>query len=129
FWHNDYLIVATQVGLPGLAIFLWIWAALAWVTLRTYLQAPRGALRTYLLVFLAALAAMCTQALTDMFFWRNETGPLIWLIVGLICVTINLVREEARAPAPARTDTGPPSHMHGDAEPLPRRQSGVRPVE
>jgi O-antigen ligase len=94
FWHNDYLIVATQVGLPGLAVFLWIWVALAWITLRTYVQAPRGTLRTYLLVFLAALAAMCTQALTDMFFWRNETGPLIWLIVGLTCVTINLIRAE-----------------------------------
>jgi O-antigen ligase len=109
FWHNDYLVVATQVGLPGLAVFLWIWVVLAWITLRTYLQAPRGPLRTYLLVFLAAMAAMCTQALTDMFFWRNETGPLIWLIVGLICVTINLIRADREAEGGRRkTEVLPP---------------------
>jgi O-antigen ligase len=122
FWHNDYLVVATQVGLPGLAVFLWIWVALAWITLRTYLQAPRGPLRTYLLVFLAAMAAMCTQALTDMFFWRNETGPLIWLIVGLICVTINLIRADREAEDGRRkTEILPPSDSH--------RPTAVRPGE
>jgi hypothetical protein len=62
------------------------------------------------------MAAMCTQALTDMFFWRNETGPLIWLIVGLICVTINLRREEESAAAPARGDVALPSRAASDEE-------------
>lgn len=98
WWHNDYLVVATQVGLPGLAVFLWIWVALIVATVRAYRRAPAGPLRTYLLVLLAAVVAMCTQATTDMFYWRNDTGPLIWLIVGLMCATINLIADERLTP-------------------------------
>lgn len=94
FWHNDYLIVATQVGLPGLAVFLWIWASLIVTGVRAHHRAPSGPLRTYLLLLIAAVVAMFTQAFTDMFYWRNETGPLIWLVVGLICATLNLIPKE-----------------------------------
>ncbi len=97
FWHDDYLLVATQVGLPGLAVFLSIWVSLIWGTLRARRRAPPGPLRAYLLVLLAALVAMLFQAATDMFFWWNETGPLIWLVVGLACAAINIADEEARA--------------------------------
>lgn len=97
FWHNDYLIVATQVGLPGLAVFLWIWAALAWNTIKTARSTPTGFSRTTMAVLLGATAAMFAQAFTDMFYWRNETGPLVWLIVGLLCATINMARASAAA--------------------------------
>jgi len=96
FWHDDYLIVATQVGLPGLAVFIWIWLALAVAVIRARRRAPPGPLRTYLFVMTAALAAMLTQPLTDMFFWRDDSGPLVWLVVGLICSAINLVDDERR---------------------------------
>ena len=113
FWHDDYLIVATQVGLPGLAVFIWIWLALAVAVIRARRRAPPGPLRTYLFVMTAALAAMLTQPLTDMFFWRDDSGPLIWLVVGLICAAINLVDDERR----------------GDPHPLPlsrARERGAR---
>jgi O-antigen ligase len=99
-WHNDYLVVATQVGLPGLAVFLWIWVALFIVAIRAYWRASPGPLRTYLIGLLAAMAAMLTQAFTDNFSWHNETGPLMWLVVGLICAAANLVEEERAATPP-----------------------------
>ncbi len=100
FWHDDYLIVATQVGLPGLAVFLSIWVTLLWNLLRAHRRAPPGPLRAYLLALLAALAAILAQATTDMFFWRAETGPLIWLIAGFACAAINIVDDQAHGSRP-----------------------------
>jgi len=94
-WHDDYLIVATQVGLPGLAVFLWILGALIWAALRAYLRAPAGPLRASLLALLAAFIAMCAQSLTEMFFWIPQVSPMVWLVIGLMCATINLANNEA----------------------------------
>lgn len=96
FWHDDYLIVATQVGLPGLAVFLWILGAVVWATLRSYLRTPAGPPRAYLLTMLAAFVAMCAQAFTEMFFWVPQIGPMIWLVIGLMCAAVNIVRNEAQ---------------------------------
>ncbi len=101
FWHDDYLIVATQVGLPGLAVFLWVWAALAWSTVKTARSTPPGFARTTMAVLLGATAAMFAQAFTDMFYWRNETGPIVWLIVGLLCTAINMARARPAGQATA----------------------------
>jgi O-antigen ligase len=101
FWHDDYLIVATQVGLPGLVVFLWIWVALIWVCVLAYRRAPPGPSRTYLLALLAAAIAFFVQASTEMLFWNIETGPVLWLVAGLLCAVINMQREEQKmAPPP-----------------------------
>lgn len=111
-WHDDYLVVATQVGVPGALVYLWIWGAIAWAMVRARRRAPPGPLRIYLLAFLAAVAAMFTQAFTDNFIWNNATGPFIWLVFGLICATVNVIDDEARLT----------SSVPAALEPEPRRR-------
>lgn len=91
FWHDDYLIVGTQVGFPGLAAFVWLLGSVGWMLWSAYRRAPPGELRIYLLVLLAALAAMCTQAFTEMFFWIPQIAPFIWLLIGLACSAVQII--------------------------------------
>lgn len=126
FWHDDFLIVATQVGLPGLAIFASIWLWLVGAILRARRRAPPGPLPTYLIVLLAALVAILAQATTDMFFWRVETGPLIWLVVGFACAAINLVDDEARGPQSSLLAAPLTSLTAGTGRALPAHEAMAR---
>lgn len=95
WWHDDYLNIASQIGLVGLASFLAIWLKLAALVRGQLGTLGSSRLRPLIAALAAAVAAMLTQAATDHFFWRAETAPFIWLIVGLLLAAINIARKEA----------------------------------
>lgn len=96
-----YLIVASTIGLAGLAAFL---AALGAAALRMALawraMAADG-LRAVVLGCLAALAAALVSGVFDHYFFTYPHAfALLWLIVGLAMGAIRLSGEEAGAAEP-----------------------------
>lgn len=84
--HNLYLLIATEVGLPALIVFLFFLGSTVFSVLRRRRWFPAG----LLLIFLVF-------GLFDHFFWTLPQGQLIfWLTLGWV----GPVRDRARADAP-----------------------------
>lgn len=94
WYHNDYLQLATQIGIPGLLLFLWIW----WFILRQGYRSYRGSEGTLQAAIFAGLIAsivgMLVQANTDQFFWRTDIGPHPWIVAGLLLAGVRLLRRD-----------------------------------
>jgi O-antigen ligase len=82
-----YLLIAEQMGLVGLLIFLIIVVAYFVVTYRAWHQIPRGhVLEGLLLAYQAALAGALVGGIFDHFFFNINfvhLGALFWLVMGL----------------------------------------------
>jgi hypothetical protein len=94
WYHDDYLQLATEIGIPGLGVFIWLW----FFILRSGIRACtslRGSPQFGLITgLLAALVGMLVQASTDQFFWRTDIGPHIWILAGLLLAAVSLQRSE-----------------------------------
>jgi O-antigen ligase len=98
WYHDDYLQLATEVGIPGLAVFLWLWLVLLRRGLRAYYRS-RDTLQGALIVgLIASLFAMLVQAATDQIFWHADVGPHIWIIAGLLLAAATLVEQNPVEP-------------------------------
>lgn len=84
WYHDDYLQLATEVGIPGLAVML----AILLSVLRTGVMASRGALNQTRVALVAGLTAallgMLIQSATDQFLWHADIAPHIWIVAGLV---------------------------------------------
>ena len=82
-----YLLIAEQMGLVGLLIFLVIVGAYFVVTYRAWRQTPRGhVLEGLLLAYQAALAGALVGGIFDHFFFNINFVHLValfWLVMGL----------------------------------------------
>lgn len=79
--HNMILNKGIQMGIPGMAAFFALWAALAAEVLR-YARLP-GPSRYLAIAGLAAIAAIFAKNMTDDFFVRNS-ALFFWLFAGLL---------------------------------------------
>jgi O-antigen ligase len=96
WYHNDYLQLATQIGIAGLGVFLllWFWIMRRGVAaFRGTASAPRGVI----LAILTALVGCLVQAATDQFFWRADIAPYIWMLAGLLLAAVQLERPLSRS--------------------------------
>ena len=94
--HNDFLWVAAELGLPGLALWLWILAALAWMAVRLVLRASAD-LALPALGIGAGLAAITIHSFFS-FPGERATMAFFWLSAGMLCVLYTkafTVRERA----------------------------------
>jgi O-antigen ligase len=93
--HNIPLTIAAELGLVGLAVFLWLLVALVRVLLRAYRVAP--AERGFVLAVAAAFVALALQGLVDYTLRSAIIVGVIFALAG--CATV-LARgdEHARAP-------------------------------
>jgi O-antigen ligase len=96
---NMYLIMANQIGLVGVAIFLttmtgvFVYGLVAW---RYAIQDPE--LDSIHLGYHAALVTALVNAVADLYFFRLDFQPLItvfWLTVALALATSRLALERA----------------------------------
>jgi O-antigen ligase len=82
-----YLIIAEQMGLVGLLIFLIIAGAYFIVTYRAWRDIPRGhKVEGHLLAYQAALAGALADGIFDHFFFNINFVHLValfWLVMGL----------------------------------------------
>jgi O-antigen ligase len=91
--HNVYLAVADGAGLPALAAYLTIVAAVGGgliYALRT-IQEPRA-----WLIAAALLAAVCGHLVTDLFMTAETTGSILfWTVLGIGAALAGATRTEA----------------------------------
>ena len=95
-----YLLIAEQVGLVGLLLFLLIVLAYFVVTLRALRRAPRGGeSEGYLLACIAALAGALISGIFDHFFFNINFIHLValfWITMGLGIATTQLLHRAAK---------------------------------
>jgi O-antigen ligase len=103
WYHDDYLQLATEVGVPGMLAFVWLWLAILWPAFRTARKLRLTGHGPLILGLLAAVIASLVQAGTDQFFWHADLAPHIWLLTGLLLSALALVHNAGRPNA----DTAP----------------------
>jgi len=91
WYHNDYLNLAVQVGLPGLLLYAGFWASflrrLA-VWLKTNASDDDG--YVFALGGTAALAAVLTGAFFEHILWRPDMAGLVMWVAGIALVGTKL---------------------------------------
>ena len=91
--HNDYLHIGAEVGIVGLAVFLWIIFAFYKNTLIGLLKAQNRE-RIFLLIgFIGGVTALLVHSLFSFPFHVIQNGMLFWLILGLSVVVIKRLEE------------------------------------
>jgi len=124
WYHNDYLQLAVQVGIPGLLAFAWMFVFIFRRAAQTA-RLVRGRGEFAVIVgLISALTGMLVQAFTDQFFWRTDIAPHIWIVVGLLLAAINLAPTSIASEA---ADTGTASHA--DVDPLMTRAHSPVPAQ
>ena len=94
-----YLIIAENMGLIGLAIFLGVMAGFFIMALRAWRHGLSPALEPILLGFTGAVLGALVSGIFD-HYWFNMTYPhmtvLFWLYVGMATATILVSRSSSR---------------------------------
>lgn len=96
WYHDDYLQLATEIGIPGLAVMVWILGTV----FMSGVQAARRALNVNQFALCAglstALLGMLVQTATDQFLWHADIAPHIWTVAGLVATAAMLVRADRK---------------------------------
>ena len=84
--HNDYLWAAAELGLPGLALFLWFLTQVMLQTLRLFKSADTASQRLFALCLGISLLALMGHAFFS--FPRERIAPsmLFWMLVAFVAV-------------------------------------------
>jgi O-antigen ligase len=114
--HNHYLLVWFELGLPGLAAFVFLLAYLI-VTARRALNGPHDELHPYLVAY---IFGMLPLAIAIFFGNHANTWPYVWLLSGIAMRAAVLTLEHARRGAP----TPVPAHPGHRARPVAMQRLG-----
>jgi putative inorganic carbon (HCO3(-)) transporter len=82
--HNCYLQMLAEVGIFGLAAFLWLLFRLFQCALRFMKKMPMISLKTLHIGFLTGLGAFVFHAFWDTAFYSVQLSSLMWVVMGLI---------------------------------------------
>src|SRR5262249_31720581 len=106
--HNDYLQLAAELGLVGLALYLAMLGGFFARATKRLREAPSETRKWLSIGALGAVAAQCVTALGNRGGQFGDVSPLLWLLLGLGMAA-------AEPPAPLAEDEAP------------RRASAARP--
>jgi len=95
WFHNDYLNLAVQVGIPGLVLYLGFWigsirAGVVW--LRNHPTAPTSG---YVTGGLAALVCLLAVAMFEHVLWRPDMAGLVAWLAGVTVAAMNIGQRTA----------------------------------
>jgi O-antigen ligase len=108
WYHDDYLQLATEIGVLGLIAFLALWFRIFRLGLRAYRAARDGPHGAIFIALLSALVAVLFQAGTEQVLWHTDIAPHVWIVGGLLLAAVCLVDASIK---PA-TGTGSRSPYH-----------------
>ena len=92
--HSDYLHIGAEVGIVGLAAFLWIIFVFYKNTINGLLRIQNRE-RIFLLIgFIGGVTVLLAHALVSFPFHVIQNGVLFWLILGLSIIVVNRGLEE-----------------------------------
>jgi putative inorganic carbon (HCO3(-)) transporter len=81
--YNEYLQMAAELGLPGLALYLLLLACFFSKSVRALPRLPPGLRRTTLVGCMASVAAQMVDAMANVGWRYSECSVFFWLILGL----------------------------------------------
>ncbi len=87
-WHNDYLVISSQTGLIGLAVFVSMWFSIVAMGIRAARQTNDRFYRPLLFGLTAAVVASLVHAFFEQIFWRFDTAPHNWFLVSCLIVAV-----------------------------------------
>ena len=87
--HNSYLIIAAEMGIPALLIFLWILGVAIWKTHWLYRHAREPFHRAMALGYLAGLFALLVANMFGSRMHSEEMSGYFWILCGLIVRAIH----------------------------------------
>ena len=90
--HDEFLQVATDMGLPGLIVFGAIYGVAGWMVLRIWRRGDAAA-RILALALGAALLAHAVYGLTDAITLWDRFAFVFWLMLGLLAAQYALVMQ------------------------------------
>ncbi|GEM_PF-6500219 len=94
WYHDDYLQLATEIGIAGVAILIWILGSIVLLGWRASRMALDGTQAALLAGLTAAFVGMLVQTATDQFLWHADIAPHIWIVGGLIGAAATLLSAE-----------------------------------
>lgn len=100
--HNVFLLIWSELGLIGLALFIWLLKIMFHVEHFPYSFVPRGimekdrkSVRIVLIYFKGILLGLLFIMIFDHYLWDIQQGEIIlWIILGLIAGIINVLAED-----------------------------------
>ena len=92
--HNTILQIAAELGLVGLAAFLWLFGSVFYHGIKSYCSLPRNDGRAILIFgILCGIGALFAHSFIA-YFYKNMSFYALWVIVALLFVLIEGNREE-----------------------------------
>ena len=99
--HNSYLLIAAEMGIPTLLVFLWIIGLAFWKTRWLYRHAKDPFFRAMALGWLAGLAGLLVANAFGSRLHSEEISSYFWMLCGLVMRAIVIERREQQAAAAA----------------------------
>ena len=93
WYHNDYLILASQTGLLGLALYLGYWICTMVASLRWQPQSDASPFLGYIRGAQMALAALLVAAFFEHVLWKPDIAGLVGWMSGLMLTCMYLDRQ------------------------------------
>jgi len=97
--HNSYLIIAAEMGIPALLVFLWIVAVVFFKSRWLYRRAEEPFFRAMALGWLAGLGGLLMANMFGSRLHSEEISSYFWILCGLIMRAVTIERERRLSPA------------------------------
>ena len=98
--HNIYLQIAVELGLLGLAAFLWLFGSVFYHGLKHYLSLPRNDEKAILIFgILCSIGGLFLHGLIA-YFYKHEGFYTLWVTVALLFALIEGNAEESHSSCP-----------------------------
>jgi O-antigen ligase len=94
--HNNFLHMAGELGLTGLAVFFWLLYALFKQGFSIYSRLKNDYLKVISLSAMASFAAFLVNGLTESSLYYSRVAPLFWYLAGLTLALKNFLPDEAQ---------------------------------
>ena len=92
--HNSYLIIAAEMGVPALLVFLWILIVIGWKTRWLYRHAQDPFFKAMALGWLAGLAGLLVANMFGSRLHSEEISAYFWILCALIMRAVAIERRE-----------------------------------
>ena len=96
WYHDDYLQLATEVGIPGVIPMLAILFSIVVAGWRASVRADNATKAALMAGVTAAFVGILVQTATDQFLWHADIAPHIWIVAGLVLSGAALVGADRR---------------------------------
>ncbi|MCC6758309.1 MAG: O-antigen ligase family protein, partial [Candidatus Omnitrophica bacterium] len=92
--HNCYLQMLAEIGIVGLASFLWLMIVLALESWKVLMKLPNGYYRVVLMGLFSGLVGFWVHGAMDTNFYSARLGNLMWILMGLVAAVIQLAGKD-----------------------------------